>query len=95
MDYDDFDADQTPKLHELCSSNKLPEVQELLDSGTSSNLQDSQRRTALHLASQKPNTALMQLLLKHGADPNIADSDWNCPMHMACAKGIYIHIYVY
>jgi len=46
------------------------------------------RRTALHVAAAKGDTAIMKLLLAHKADVNALDEAGNTPLHWAVERGL-------
>ncbi|GAB1601555.1 ankyrin repeat domain-containing protein 46-like [Argonauta hians] len=57
-------------------------VKELLELNTyDPNEQAKSGKTALHLASIRGYSEIMELLLNHGADPNIKDRNGNTPLH--------------
>lgn len=51
------------------------------------NALDADGRSALLLAAENGNAAIVEILLQHGADPNIADRDGLIPMRAAAVRG--------
>ena len=51
------------------------------------NIQNSDKETALHSAAQYGHLEAVQLLLKHGADPNIKNSKDETPLDLASLYG--------
>ncbi len=49
--------------------------------GLDTNVRNAAGKTALHLANQRDDLALMELLLAHGADINAPDADGNTVLH--------------
>jgi len=57
----------------------------LLAYGADINQQDSKGKTPLFLATEKGNSATVELLLKKGARSDIADNEGNYPLHLAAS----------
>ncbi len=58
-------------------------VREFLDKGIPVNSADDRKRTALHFASTRRDSDMVQLLLSYSANPNVRDSNGNTPLHLA------------
>jgi hypothetical protein len=57
------------------------ETLDMLAAGTDSNAFNNRRQTALHLACENNNAALVKFLLAKGAHVNIKDNECNTPLH--------------
>jgi len=58
----------------------------LLEAGADPNKRDQSDRTALHLAVERGNAALVPRLIAYKADPNLLDKTGWTPLHWAAAK---------
>ena len=81
-----FQVTEVPIIS-ACLMGKVSEVKSLLDQYADVNAQDSERRTALHVASHFGHYDCVQLLLGKSARPSPKDSRWLTPLHRACAMG--------
>ena len=81
-----FQVTEVPIIS-ACLLGKVCEVKSLLDQLVDVNAQDSERRTALHVASHFGHYECIQLLLNKNARPSPKDSRWLTPLHRACAMG--------
>ena len=59
----------------------------LISSGANTNLRATSGFTALHHATEKGSSKIMELLINHGADPTIADTSGATPLHLAAGTG--------
>lgn len=72
------------RLLEAVSTNNTDKVKHLLETGAvSPNAFDSQKRSALHIATTRNYIEIVRILLEHGANPNQVDSIGNTPLHLA------------
>lgn len=53
---------------------------------------DVEKRTALHAAAFKGDSAIAAVLLAHGARVNAKDNKWYTPLHRACCTGSEVSI---
>uniref|UniRef100_A0A336LM61 CSON013692 protein n=1 Tax=Culicoides sonorensis TaxID=179676 RepID=A0A336LM61_CULSO len=76
------------RLLEAVSTNNTEKVKHFLETGqVSPNASDSQKRSALHIATTRNYIEIVKILLEHGANPNQVDSIGNTPLHLAsCTK---------
>lgn len=74
-------------LISACLVGKVSDAKTLIDQFADVNAQDSERRTALHVASHFGHIECIQLLLGKNARPSPKDSRWLTPLHRACATG--------
>ena len=64
-------------------------VLEYLEKGMNVNCADDRKRTALHFASTRPDSAIVELLVSYQANPNCRDMNDNTPLHLAaCTNNI-------
>lgn len=69
-------------IHWACEKNNLQLLIILLENGANPDIQNSQGKTPLHLASMQ----LAQLLFQFRANCNLPDYNGNTPLHYACDK---------
>lgn len=74
-------------LVEAARYGDIDEVRELLAQGLHFNSQDTQGRTALHMAAANGHMDVVQYLISHGADVNIENDEKNTPLHWAALNG--------
>lgn len=79
------------RLLEAVSTNNTEKVKHLLENGVSPNASDSQKRSALHIATTRNYAEIVKILLEHRANPNQIDSIGNTPLHLAsCTRHLDI-----
>lgn len=79
---------QDAELHATAQSADLAGVRQALDKGADVNaLSPVQNETALHLAVEMGNKALVQFLLSKGANPNIISGQNRTPLVIAASMG--------
>ncbi|TVY34151.1 Protein TANC1, partial [Lachnellula occidentalis] len=77
-----------PLLHVAIRTRKKSMIRLLLRRGVSTiNEQDSDGRTALHVAAQSGDEEMVETLLKHGADPKALDKHGLDALHCAVKQG--------
>ena len=74
-------------LHEALKSCHGEVAEVLLNAGANKDAQDSEGRTALHLASENGLTGMVACLLKAGADKDVLDDFGLTPLHYAARNG--------
>jgi len=76
-------------LHEAIAYNASPDaIRELLDEGENLNARDNFGNTPLHLASEKLNQKVIELLLIWSPKSvNSLNSDGNTPLHVVAMAG--------
>uniref|UniRef100_A0ABD2W7G4 Uncharacterized protein n=1 Tax=Trichogramma kaykai TaxID=54128 RepID=A0ABD2W7G4_9HYME len=90
--YKRFDVNYTDgsgftHFHAACMSGCEDIVIKFLELGQDPNcLEYKTGKSPLHLALEKGNKYVVQLLLKHGANPNLADSRGFTPLHIICER---------
>jgi len=70
-------------IHIAVKNNYKSALIRLINNKVNLNLQDINKKTALHLAAQAQHIDLLELLLKQNADPFIYDQNGNLPIHYA------------
>ncbi len=85
-----YSADQVHSLHQACLEGQPAKVRKLLTSGSDPNEQDRLDRCGLHIACQKMNVAILNLLLQYKADAEIPNEEFQLPIHVSCASGMSI-----
>ncbi|ETV89415.1 hypothetical protein, variant 1 [Aphanomyces astaci] len=65
----------------------MDDVQARLTNGETPNMRDSLRRTSLHLATDRGDTAMLALLCDFLGDIEARDAKGNTPLHIACFRG--------
>ncbi|KFY12770.1 hypothetical protein V492_03666 [Pseudogymnoascus sp. VKM F-4246] len=77
-----------PLLHVAIRTRKKSMIRLLLRRGVATiNEQDSDGRTALHVAAQSGDEEMVETLVKHGADPKIIDKHGLDAIHYAVTQG--------
>lgn len=77
-----------PLLHVAIRTRKKSMIRLLLRRGVSTiNEQDSDGRTALHVAAQSGDEEMVETLMKHGADPKTLDKHGLDALHCAVKQG--------
>ena len=74
-------------LISACLLGNTYEAKSLIEQKVDVNAHDSERRTALHIASHFGHLECVQLLLNNNARPSPKDSRWFTPLHRACSMG--------
>ena len=69
-----------PDFHQLCRSEKISSIQELLETGVDPNLIDRAGNTPLHIASKLGRVDVIQLLIHAGASINVRNNQGNTPL---------------
>ena len=67
------EEEETGTLLYYASKGNVPILKHMLDNGTSVDVADYDRRTALHLAASEGHTAAVELLLEYGPCVNPCD----------------------
>ncbi|CAB0029897.1 unnamed protein product [Trichogramma brassicae] len=94
--YDGIDVNYIDKsgltyFHVACKFGRTDVVKKFLDLGQDPNLVwPKTNYSSLHLAMQRQQRGVAELLLRAGADPNSVGEDGNTPLNFIC----YIHNYV-
>jgi ankyrin repeat protein len=79
---------QMPLLHVAIRTRKKSMVRLLLRRGVSTiNEQDTNGRTALHIAAQAGDEEIVEMLIKHGADPKVVDNQGLDALYCAVEMG--------
>ncbi|KAL3282867.1 hypothetical protein HHI36_006026 [Cryptolaemus montrouzieri] len=76
---------EQPSLIQAIFGGDLDGTRQLLNSTIDVNLQDSEKRTALHAAAFKADVGITAALLEAGARVNAKDAKWITPLHRACS----------
>ena len=75
-------------LHDAARRNDAAAIAELLDAGINPNMKDSQRYTALYIATDLGHIEAIVALLKGGANPNaVSGRYFYSPLHAAARRG--------
>ncbi len=69
------------------AANRLAIITELLAAGAPADARNERGASALHVAADQRDGALVELLLRHGADPAVADRDGRTALDIAQAQG--------
>ena len=70
---DDFDMQVIGTFLSFASRGDRVGLNQMLREGTSPNVQDYDKRTALHLAASEGHASIVELLLHYNADVNLED----------------------
>jgi len=75
-------------LAEFAGAGEVDRVRALLEKGADPNEADAEMKTtALHLAADRGNLELTQMLISAGAKVNAQDINGDTPLHNACLCG--------
>lgn len=72
----------------ISETNKLSLIKELVNKNVSINAMDEYNRNALHYASEKGYTSIIEYLISIGCDKKLIDNDGNAPIHIFVNKFI-------
>ncbi|XP_045471558.1 serine/threonine-protein phosphatase 6 regulatory ankyrin repeat subunit A-like isoform X2 [Harmonia axyridis] len=76
---------EQPALIQAIFAGDLDATEVILKSNVDVNLQDSEKRTALHAAAFKADSDIVAALIQAGARVNAKDAKWITPLHRACS----------
>ncbi|XP_057659011.1 serine/threonine-protein phosphatase 6 regulatory ankyrin repeat subunit A-like isoform X2 [Diorhabda carinulata] len=79
--------EEQPAIIQAIFAGIIDEVKELIEYKQDVNCLDEEKRTPLHAAAYRGETAICSLLLQNGAKVNAKDSKWVTPLHRACSVG--------
>jgi len=80
--------EKSQALYEAIESNKLKDIEELLENGANPNRLLISGITPFHLAIGSPKAKdLVEIILKYHGNPNVCDGDGQTPLHIAAEWG--------
>ena len=88
---DDFDMQLIGNFLSFASRGDRVGLNQMLREGVSPNVQDYDRRTALHLAASEGHAPIVELLLHYKADLNLKDR-WDHTVSINILCGLFVAI---
>ncbi|KAL0428906.1 UNVERIFIED_CONTAM: (-)-isopiperitenone reductase [Sesamum radiatum] len=83
----DTTSDSIEALLEAARYDDIDDVKSIASTGVSLDSEDSQGRTALHMASANGHVHIVDYLINNGANVNACNMEKNTPLHWACLNG--------